>query len=66
MEVVVGGSLAGLPVVNVPAGFDERGRPMGMQVLGPFGDDRRMLEFAMAYETVTDHLERRPTFVDEA
>jgi len=66
MEVVIGGSLAGLPVVNVPAGFDPQGRPMGMQVLAPFGDDRRALEFALAYEKVTGHLERRPTLVDKA
>ncbi len=63
MEVVIGGSLASLPVVNVPAGFDSRGRPMGMQVMGPFGEDRRVLEFAMAYENATDHLEQRPELV---
>jgi len=64
MEVVIGGTLAGIPVVNVPAGFDPRGRPMGMQVMGPFGDDQRVLEFSLAYEKVTDHLERRPVLVD--
>ena len=63
MEVVIGGSLASLPVANVPAGFDERGRPMGLQVMGPFGEDRRVLEFAMAYETATGYLERRPQLV---
>ena len=65
MEVVIGGTLAGLPVVNVPVGFDQRGRPMGMQVMGRFGEDQRVLEFAMAYERVTDHLDRRPELVDE-
>jgi amidase len=60
MEVVIGGTLAGIPVVNVPVGFDPRGRPMGMQLMGPFGADRRVLEVAMAYERVTDHLQRRP------
>jgi amidase len=65
MEVVIGGSLAGVPVVNVPAGFDQRGRPMGMQVMAPFGDDQRALEFALAYEEVTDHLQRRPELVDK-
>ena len=64
MEVVIGGSLAGLPVVNVPAGFDTQGRPMGMQIMGRFGDDRRVLAFAQAYEPVTGHLERRPRLVD--
>lgn len=60
MEVVIGGSLAGIPICNVPAGFDDQGRPMGIQIMGRFGDDQRVLEFAMAYESVTDHLERRP------
>jgi amidase len=60
MEVVIGGTLGGLPVCNVAAGFDDQDRPMGMQIMGPFGEDRQVLEFAMAYESVTDHLDRRP------
>jgi amidase len=64
MEVVIGGSLAGIPVVNVPVGFDPRGRPMGMQLMGSFGEDRRVLELAMAYERVTNHLDRRPDLVE--
>jgi amidase len=65
MEVVIGGTLAGLPVANVPVGFDRRGRPMGMQLMGRFGEDQRVLELAMAYERVTDHLDRRPELVDQ-
>jgi amidase len=60
MEVVIGGTLAGLPVVNVPVGFDPHGRPMGMQLLGPFGEDQRVLELALAYEHVTSFLDHRP------
>lgn len=61
MEVVIGGTLSGLPVVNLPAGFDSKGRPMGMQFIGRMGEDRKVLEFAMAYEGITDFLDRRPT-----
>lgn len=60
MEVVVPGSLGALPIINVPVGFDDRGRPMGMQVMGRFGDDRRVLQFGLAYEAITDFLQRRP------
>lgn len=60
MEVVIGPTLAGLPVVNLPAGFDSRGRPMGMQFIGRSGDDKKVLEFALAYERATDYLARRP------
>lgn len=60
MEVVIPGSLGGLPVINVPVGFDAQGRPMGMQIMGRFGDDQRVLEFGLAYEAITDHLQQRP------
>jgi amidase len=58
MEVVILASLGGIPVINLPVGFDSQGRPMGMQVMGKFGDDRKVLEFALAYEQITNHLDR--------
>ncbi len=60
MEVVILGSLGGIPVLSVPAGFDNQDRPMGMQIMGRFGRDQQVLEFGLAYETVTNHLARRP------
>ncbi len=63
MEAVILGSLSGLPIVNVPVGFDRQARPMGMQVMGRFGADKPVLEFALAYEQITDHLSIRPTIV---
>lgn len=65
MEVVILGSLGGIPAVNVPVGFDGQGRPMGMQIMGKFGDDKRVLEFALAYEEITTHLNVRPDLVAE-
>ncbi|MGI9550291.1 MAG: amidase, partial [Aurantibacter sp.] len=64
MEVVILGSLGGIPVINVPVGFDDQDRPMGMQVMGKFGDDQRVLEFALAYELIMDHLNKRPDMVE--
>lgn len=60
MEVVIGPTLAGLPAVSLPAGFDGRGRPMGMQFIGRAGEDRKVLEFALAYTAATDYLSVRP------
>ena len=65
MEVVIGGTLAGLPTVNVPVGFDQHGRAMGMQIMGRFGEDQGVLEFAMAYEGVTEHLNQRPVLLEQ-
>ena len=60
MEVVIGGTLSGLPVAGLPAGFNDQGLPMGMQFIGRMGEDVALLEFAMTYEAATDHLERGP------
>ncbi len=66
MEVVILGSLGGIPVVNIPVGFDAKERPMGMQIMGKFGDDKRVLEFALAYEQITTHLSKRPKLITSA
>lgn len=34
MEVVIGPSMAGLPVAAMPAGFSENGLPTGIQIVG--------------------------------
>ena len=65
MEVVIIGSLGGIPAFNSPTGFDPSGRPMGIQVLGKFGSDKKVLEFALAYEQITDYLDRRPELISE-
>ena len=40
-----------LPAVAcIPCGVDEHGMPFGLQVAGPRGSDRRVLEIAMALE----------------
>ena len=63
MEVVILGSLGGIPIVNVPVGFDEQGRPMGIQIMGKFGADKEVLAFALAYERITDFLQVKPSFM---
>lgn len=50
MEVVVPASLAGLPVINLPAGYGPTGLPAGVQVIGRAGSDATLLAWARAYE----------------
>jgi amidase len=61
MEVVIYATLAGCPVVNVPAGFSQRGLPMGLQILAPCHGDLACLQFAYAYEQVTQWSSIRPS-----
>ena len=57
MEVTLYASLAGLPALNVPCGFNSQGLPMGMQLIGHPRGDVALLETGLAYEeTVGDWL----------
>jgi amidase len=61
MEVVIGPSMAGLPVAAMPAGFGANGLPNGIQIIGRPRADKAVLELALAYEAATDWLGVRPT-----
>jgi|GEM_PF-5660716 len=41
MDVVIYSTLAGLPAISVPAGFNTQGPPMGLQLIGPPQADLR-------------------------
>jgi amidase len=60
MEVVVPGSLSGLPILNVPVGFGANGLPMGMQIIGPPRADLAVLQLGHAYEQATQWVSKRP------
>jgi len=46
--------LAGLPALSVPCGFDSRGLPVGLQLMGPHFAEARLLGAAHAYQRETD------------
>ncbi|MCH6159605.1 amidase [Streptomyces marispadix] len=65
METVVPWTLAGVPVIGMPAGFGPEGLPMGVQLVGRHGDDLGLLRLAHAYERETRWVERaRPALLD--
>jgi amidase len=60
MEVAIYATLAGCPVINVPAGFSAQGLPMGLQIMARSHRDFACLELAYAYEQVTPWSSIRP------
>ncbi len=60
MEVVIGPTLAGLPALSVPAGFNDAGLPMGLQVIGKARADLAVLQMAFAYEQAAGWRPVRP------
>ena len=52
-------NLAGLPGMSIPAGFVD-GRPVGLQIIGKYFDEARLLNVAHRYQQATDWHARVP------
>lgn len=53
-------TLTGHPCMSLPCGFSEQGLPVGLQIVGRYRDDSRLLAFAQALETVNRPYVDRP------
>ncbi len=53
-------NLAGLPGMSVPCGFGSGGLPVGLQIIGDYFAEARMLNVAHQYQLSTDHHDRAP------
>jgi aspartyl-tRNA(Asn)/glutamyl-tRNA(Gln) amidotransferase subunit A len=53
-------NLAGLPGMSVPCGFGANGRPVGLQIIGNYFAEARMLGVAHQYQLATDWHTRMP------
>ena len=55
----IAANLAGLPGMSIPAGFVGK-RPVGLQLIGNYFDEARLLNIAHQYQLVTDWHLRAP------
>jgi aspartyl-tRNA(Asn)/glutamyl-tRNA(Gln) amidotransferase subunit A len=53
-------NLAGLPAMSIPCGFGAGGLPVGLQVVGSYFSESRMLGLAHRFQQATDWHERIP------
>jgi aspartyl-tRNA(Asn)/glutamyl-tRNA(Gln) amidotransferase subunit A len=56
-------NLAGLPAISIPAGFNNN-LPVGLQIIGNYFDEARLLNVAHRYQQVTDWHRRVPTLYE--
>jgi aspartyl-tRNA(Asn)/glutamyl-tRNA(Gln) amidotransferase subunit A len=54
------GSLAGLPGMSVPCGFAEGGMPVGLQLIGNYFGEAKLLNAAHRFQQATDFHLRKP------
>ena len=59
-ELTMFANYFGLPAISVPCGFDARGLPLGLQIVGKPGDDISVLQVAYRYQNATRFAERHP------
>ena len=53
-------TITGHPAISIPCGFSENGLPVGIQIVGPYRQEKRLLEFAKQFEAVNPIGLRRP------
>jgi Asp-tRNA(Asn)/Glu-tRNA(Gln) amidotransferase A subunit family amidase len=53
-------NLTGNPVVCMPMGFNQRGLPVSITLIGNLYDEAAILEAAKAYQDNTDHHKKHP------
>jgi len=57
----IAANLAGLPAMSIPCGLDNANLPIGLQLIGNYFDEARMLNAAHMYQKATDwHLKQAP------
>ena len=56
----ISANLAGVPGISIPCGFDEKGLPIGLQILSAAFTEDKLLRIARMYEAKTDWHKKRP------
>ncbi len=60
--LTVPANLAGLPAISIPCGFDTKGLPIGMQLIGNVLEEHRILNAANIFEIDAQVIKNRPLF----
>ena len=61
-------NLSGQPAISIPCGFTGNGLPVGLQIVGPWGEDELVLAVARSFETclAAGETTRAPLLVSQA
>lgn len=60
----IGCNLAGVPAISVPSAMTSNRKPMGLQLIGPQGEDARILSIAKLYEQECNLENRGPAWLN--
>ena len=60
--LTVPANLAGLPAISIPCGFDAKGLPIGLQLIGNVLEENKILNAANIFENDAQVIKNRPLF----
>ena len=60
--LTVPANLAGLPAISIPCGFDKKGLPIGLQLIGNVLEENKILNAANIFEMDSQVIQSRPLF----
>ena len=60
--LTVPANLAGLPAISIPCGFDSKGLPIGLQLIGNVLEENKILNAANIFEVDAQVIKKRPFF----
>ena len=55
-------NLAGLPAISIPCGFDKKGLPIGLQLIGNVLEENKILNAANIFENDAQVIQNKPIF----
>ena len=47
-------NIAGIPAISLPCGFDQKGLPIGIQLMGPHFEEEKLIQAAYSLEKILD------------
>ena len=60
--LTVPANLAGLPAISIPCGFDAKGLPIGLQLIGNVLEEDKILNASHIFEIDAHVIKQRPIF----
>ncbi len=57
----ISANIAGIPAISLPCGLNSEGLPIGLQLMGNYLQEEKLLQAAYAFEQTTEHHKAKPT-----
>ncbi len=61
----ISANLAGIPGISVPCGMDDKGLPIGLQIMAPTFAEEKLLRIARMFEAQTQWHTKKPPMIDK-